>query len=276
MTKPKITLTIAGNDASGGAGIAADLKTFAEYGTFGIAALTVIATMDPNNNWSHGITPINPKVVKDQLVTATAGSGIDAFKTGMLPNVDIITVIADHIKEHQMTNFVADPVMVCKGVDEVLNPENAEALKDVLVPLATVATPNLFEAAQLAGLKTLTSVEDMKEAARIIHDNGAKTVVIKGGKALPGTKAIDLFFDGEEFTLFETHKIDAPSNHGAGCTFAAAITAGLAYGLTPKEAVAKAKEFVTAAIKTGFPFNQFISPVFHSGYRLSHHKAIIE
>src|SRR5699024_7449832 len=127
-SKP-ITLTIAGNDASGGAGIAADLKTFAEFGTYGIASLTAIATMDPDNNWNHGVTAIDAEVVRDQLKTATAGPEIAALKTGMLPNVDIIKVIAEAIEKHHLKNVVIDPVMVCKGSDEVLNPENAEALR---------------------------------------------------------------------------------------------------------------------------------------------------
>lgn len=272
--QPKITLTIAGNDASGGAGIGADLKTFAEFGTYGIASLTAIATMDPDNNWSHGVTAIDPQVVKDQLITATAGPSIDALKTGMLPNVDIIQTIAQHIQEHHLKNLVVDPVMVCKGEDEVLNPENAEALRNVLTPLATVATPNLFEAGQLSGLGILHTLDDMKEAAKRIHEKGAENVVVKGGKALEGDKAIDLFYDGTDFTVLENEKVDNANNHGAGCTFAAAITSGLAKGLTPKEAVKKAKDFVTEAIESGFKYNQFVGPVFHSGYRLNRQDSI--
>src|SRR5699024_6396483 len=150
-----------------------------------------------------------------------------------------IKVIAKAIKEQQLENIVIDPVMVCKGEDEVLNPENAEALRDILTPLATVITPNLFEAGELSGLGKLTTLEDMKKAAEKIHDLGAKNVVIKGGKALEGDKAIDLFYDGSEFTVLETEKISPAYNHGAGCTFAAAITAGLAQGLTVKEATLK-------------------------------------
>nr|WP_244244690.1 bifunctional hydroxymethylpyrimidine kinase/phosphomethylpyrimidine kinase [Marinilactibacillus kalidii] len=274
IQQPKITLTIAGNDASGGAGIGADLKTFAEFGTYGIAALTVIATMDPENNWSHGVTPIDAEIVRTQLITATAGPSIDALKTGMLPNVPVIEVIAETIKEKQLKNLVVDPVMVCKGETEVLNPENAEALRDLLVPLATIVTPNLFEAGQLSGLGTLKNLDDMKEAAKLIHEKGAEYVVIKGGKALEGDKATDLYFDGSDFTVLEADKVEKATNHGAGCTFAAAITSGLAQGLEPKEAVIKAKDFVTAAIKNGFEYNQFVGSVFHSGYRLEQGKSI--
>lgn len=265
----KTTLTIAGNDASGGAGIAADLKTFAEYGTYGIASLAVIATMDPDT-WKHSVTPIDTTILKDQLQTATATDrGIDAFKTGMLPHAESIEVIAEHIKNNNMNNFVLDPVMVCKGDDEVLNPESAQALRDLLTPLATVVTPNLFEAGQLSSLGEPETVEEMKKAAEKIHDLGAQTVVIKGGKAIEGDQAIDLFFDGDDFTLLQTPKIKDAANHGAGCTFAAAVTAGLAQGLNPEKAVKKAKDFVTAAIENGFRYNQHIGAVFHSAYRLN-------
>lgn len=269
MTTPKLTLTIAGNDASGGAGIAADLKTFAEYGTYGTAALTVIATMDPDNNWSHGVTPIDASIVKDQLKTAFAGPGIAAAKTGMLPNADVVKVIAEEIRKYPKMPLVVDPVMVCKGESEVLNPENVEAIKELLLPLATVITPNLFEAGQLAEMGLLHTLEDMKKAAHIIYEKGADIVVIKGGKALKGDEAVDLVYDGKDFTTLKTKKIEKANNHGAGCTFAAAITAGIAKGLSPLEAIEKAKAFVTEAIETGFEYNQFVGPVFHSGYRLN-------
>ncbi|GEK88504.1 pyridoxine kinase [Alkalibacterium putridalgicola] len=274
MTKPNLTLTIAGNDASGGAGIAADLKTFAEYGTYGIAALTTIATMDPENNWSHGVTAINAHVVKDQLVTAFAGPKIGAAKTGMLPDADVVNVIADKMEQHRDTPLVVDPVMVCKGEDEVLNPQNVEAIKNRLIPLATVTTPNLFEAGQLAELGLLFNLEDMKKAAKIIHEKGAKIVVVKGGKALAGNEAIDLVYDGNEYITLTSPKVENANNHGAGCTFAAAITAGIAQGLDPIEAIRKAKTFVTEAIEAGFEYNEFVGPVFHSGYRLNRQDSI--
>lgn len=268
-TQPKITLTIAGNDASGGAGIAADLKTFAEYGTFGIASLTVIATMDPHDHWKHHVTPMPAEVVAEQLETATsADAGVDAFKTGMLPNVEVIQVIADHIKSHEMKNYVCDPVMVCKGEDEVLNPENADALREVLTPLATIVTPNLFEAAQIAQVAPIKTIEAAKEVAKKIHALGAQNVVIKGGTTLSDTEAIDIFYDGKDFEILSEKQCEKSANHGAGCSFAAATTAGLAQGLTPLEAVKKAKKYVTAAINHGFAFNEYAYPVFHSAYRL--------
>ncbi|KAF9129828.1 pyridoxine/pyridoxal/pyridoxamine kinase [Paenibacillus cellulositrophicus] len=268
---PKImkTLTIAGSDSSGGAGIQADLKTFEEYGTYGFSALTTIVTMDPDNGWHHNVYPVDSALVAEQLKTVFAGGPVDAMKTGMLGSVDIVRVAEQAIKSNQQKNVVIDPVMVCKGEDEVLNPESADAIRDLLLPLATVVTPNLFEAGVLSGLGKLTSIEEMKEAARKIHGLGAQNVVVKGGKALGGDRAIDVFFDGKDFTVLETDKIEPAYNHGAGCTFAAAITGGLANGLSVADAVAKAKDFVSAAIRSGYQFNEYVGPVFHGGYRLN-------
>ncbi|EAE6186644.1 pyridoxine/pyridoxal/pyridoxamine kinase [Listeria monocytogenes] len=262
----KKTLTIAGSDSSGGAGLQADLKTFEEYGTYGFSAITTIVTMDPDNNWAHGVTPIDAQLVREQLKTILSGGPVDAMKTGMLGSIDIIKATREAIDKYDLKNVVIDPVMVCKGEDELIQPENAEAIRDLLLPKATITTPNLFEAGQLSGLGKLTTLDDMKKAAKKIIELGAKYVVIKGGKALERDKAIDLLYDGKEFTIYEVEKISPSHNHGAGCTFAAAITAGLAKGLTVEEAVAKAKDFVTAAIKGGFALNEFIGPVWHGAY----------
>ncbi len=262
----KKTLTIAGSDTSGGAGLEADLKTFQEYGTFGLAAITCIVTMDPDNNWKHSVTPISPDLVKEQLKTVLSGAPIDAMKTGMLGSVDIIKVAAEAIQQGKLKNVVIDPVMICKGDDEVLQPDSAEAIRDLLIPLATVTTPNLFEAGQLSGLGTPKNLEEMKEAAKKIRELGVPNVVIKGGKALAGDEAIDLFYDGVDFTILKAPKNANSFNHGAGCTFAAAITAGLANGLSIDKSVEKAKAFVTAAIAHGFEFNKFIGTVWHGAY----------
>ncbi len=262
------TLTIAGSDSSGGAGIQADLKTFAEYGTYGMSVLTTIVTMDPDHSWRHQVYPVDAALVAEQIKTAFAGGPVSAMKTGMLGSVDIVRVTEQAIKQNKQSNVVIDPVMVCKGESEVLNPESADAIRDLLLPLATVVTPNLFEAGVLSGLGKLASLEDLKEAAKRIHALGAQNVVVKGGKALNGEQAIDVLYDGASFAVLETDKIVPACNHGAGCTFAAAITSGLANGLSVHDAVHKAKDFVTAAIRGGFAFNAYVSPVFHSGYRL--------
>lgn len=190
MTQIIKTLTIAGSDSSGGAGIQADLKTFEEYGTYGFSALTTIVTMDPDNGWHHNVYPIDASIVAEQLKTIFAGGPVNAMKTGMLGSVEIVRVAEQAIKENLQTNVVIDPVMVCKGEDEVLNPDSAEAIRDLLLPLATVVTPNLFEAGVLSGLGKLSTLEDMKEAARLIHKLGASNVVVKGGKALGAIKRL--------------------------------------------------------------------------------------
>ncbi|MDQ0174870.1 pyridoxine/pyridoxal/pyridoxamine kinase [Bacillus chungangensis] len=265
MTIKKV-LTIAGSDSSGGAGLQADLKTFEEYGTFGFTAITTIVTMDSSNNWNHHVHPVDTDLVREQLETIFSGGPLSAMKTGMLGTIDIIKLVRDVIDKYEMKNIVIDPVMVCKGEDEPLQPENGLAIRELLLPKATIVTPNLFEAGQLSNMKKLSTVDDMKEAAKKMIDLGAQNVVIKGGKTLEDNKAIDLLYDGSEFTLYEAEKIHTNYNHGAGCTFAAAITAGLAKGFSVKEAVAKAKAFTTEGIKYGFAFNKFVGPVWHGAY----------
>ncbi|WP_413364648.1 bifunctional hydroxymethylpyrimidine kinase/phosphomethylpyrimidine kinase [Lysinibacillus sp. 3P01SB] len=258
----KKTLTIAGSDTSGGAGIQADLKAFQEHGTYGMTALTVVVTMDPDNSWSHGVYALPTEVLQQQIKTALS-TGVDAVKTGMLASEEIIKIASEAIQQSGTDKVVIDPVMVCKGEDEVLNPGNTTAMIEYLLPYATVVTPNLFEAGQLAGTGTPKTIEEMKAAAAKIHELGAKNVVIKGGKALPTEKAVDLFYNGSEFKLLETEKVASPYNHGAGCTFAASVCANLANGLSVEEAVIEAKEFVAAAIQHGWALNQYVGPVMH-------------
>ncbi len=242
----------------------ADLKTFQEHNTYGMVALTAVVTMDPET-WSHDVTALPIELLDKQIKTALSIKP-DAIKTGMLGTEEIISRAAQAFKDSDAEFFVVDPVMVCKGEDEVLNPGNTDAMIKELLPVATVVTPNLFEAGQLSELGRLTSVEDMKKAAQIIHDRGAQHVVIKGGKALEGEEAVDLYYDGETFTLLTTDKFQSSYNHGAGCTFAAAVTANLANGLTPREAVINAKAFVASAIKNGWKMNDFVGPVQHGAY----------
>lgn len=261
MTMQK-TLTLAGSDSSGGAGIQADLKTFQEHHVYGMTALTSIVTMDPNNNWAHGVTPIDVHVVEQQLNTILS-VGIDAMKTGMLGSVEIIEVGAKKIDEYEIGHVVIDPVMVCKGGDEVLQPENTVAMRELLLPRATIVTPNLFEAGQLAETGSIRTIDEMKNAAEKIIALGTQNVVIKGGVGVEDNQAVDLFYDGKEFVLLTSDKLDTTFNHGAGCTFAAAITANLAKGKTVKESVEQAKQFVTAAIKHGWKLNEYVGPVRH-------------
>ena len=235
--------TIAGSDASGGAGLEADLKTFEEYGLYGMAAVTLIATMDPDNNWMHKVFPLGEDALRSQLDTIFKGVGVSAAKSGMLGAFYAVDLACEYISKYKVNNYILDPVMICKGSGEALNPELNTAIEKKLLPLAEVATPNLFEAEQLSGLKEITGVEQMKEAARIIHGKGARNVLIKGGAKLKEAlaanpaRALDLFFDGKEFRILEEDLVKTGWNHGAGCTVSAAVAAGLARGLPIWEAV---------------------------------------
>jgi len=265
--------TIAGSDASGGAGIEADLKTFAEYGLYGMAAVTLVATMDPDNNWSHKVFPLDENALRAQLETVFKGVGAAAAKSGMLGAFYAVDLTQEYIEKYKVKNYVLDPVMVCKGAGEALNPELNAAVEAKLLPLAEVATPNLFEAEQLSGLRNITGIEQMKEAARIIYGKGARHVFIKGGAKLQDAvsstspKAVDLLFDGKKFELFEEDLVKTSWNHGAGCTTSAAIVAGLARGLSVGDAVLLAKKFITASLKAGFALNKWVGPGNPSDWR---------
>jgi pyridoxine kinase len=265
--------TIAGSDASGGAGLEADLKTFEEYGLYGMAAVTLVATMDPDNNWAHKVFPLGEDALRSQLDTVFKGVGAAAAKTGMLGSFYAVDLAREYLEKYQIRNYVLDPVMVCKGAGEALNPELNTAVEKKLLPLAEVTTPNLFEAEQLSGLREITTVEQMKEAARIIHGKGAKYVIIKGGAKLKEAvesspaKAVDLFFDGKEFIILEEDLVKTAWNHGAGCTTSAAIASGLALGLPVWDAVTLAKKFITESLKAGFALNKWVGPGNPSNWR---------
>ena len=265
--------TIAGSDASGGAGLEADLKTFEEYGLYGMAAVTLVACMDPDNNWSHKVFPLDENALRSQLETVFKGAGVAAAKSGMLGSFYAVDLTEEYIANYKIKNYVLDPVMVCKGAGEALNPELNAAVAKKLLPLAELATPNLFEAEQLSGLKEISGIEQMKEAAKIIHGKGARHVFIKGGARLKDAvtaaapKALDLFFDGKEFEILEEDLIHTTWNHGAGCTTSAAIASGLARGLSARDAAALAKKFITASLKAGFALNRWVGPGNPSAWR---------
>jgi pyridoxine kinase len=260
--------TIAGSDASGGAGLEADLKAFEEYGLYGMAAVTVIATMDPDNNWGHKVFPVAEDALRAQMETVFKGVGVAAAKSGMLGAFYAVDLTAEYLKSYKLERYVLDPVMVCKGADEALNPELNTAIAQKLLPLAEVATPNIFEAEQLSGIRGITSLEKMKDAAKVIYDKGARTVFIKGGSKLPGaSKALDLFYDGKNFETLEAELIKTTWTHGAGCTTSAAIAAGLARGLSSFDAVVLAKKFITQSLKNSFALNQWVGPGNPSAWR---------
>ncbi|MFA6930492.1 MAG: bifunctional hydroxymethylpyrimidine kinase/phosphomethylpyrimidine kinase [Lentisphaeria bacterium] len=258
---PKKVLTIAGSDCSGGAGIQADLKTFQERDVYGMSVLTVLVAMRPEN-WDHVVWPVDLEMIKTQFRTIFPGIGADAAKTGMLPTVEIIRTVGKLLAAAKIAHLVIDPVMVCKGTSEPLFPENTQAMIEHLLPIAEVVTPNTFEAAQLAGMDELKSEQEVEEAARRIHALGCKNVVIKVARIFDEQTA-DLLYDGQTFTWFREKRISTSWTHGAGCSFSACIAAELGKGESVLQACKTAHDFVYAGLKSSFPLNQHIGPIYH-------------
>jgi hydroxymethylpyrimidine/phosphomethylpyrimidine kinase len=251
-------LTIAGSDSGAGAGIQADLKTFAALGVYGTSAITAITAQ--NTRGVKKIFELEPELIAAQIDAVIEDIGAAAVKTGMLCNSAIIEVVAEKIREHRLTNLVVDPVMVAKSGDVLLRADAIGALKSRLIPLATVVTPNIPEAEQLTHVRG-TRPQDLKDAARKIIDMGARSVVIKGGHRKG--PAVDLFYDGKLFRTFSAARVRTKNTHGTGCTFSAAIAAYLAKGEKLEQAVARAKTYMTAAIRKGFAVGSGHSPVHH-------------
>ena len=260
-------MTIAGSDVSGGAGMEADLKTFEELSVYGMVALTCIVAENPDADWAHDIYPIETPVIEKQIRTIFGGIGADAMKTGMLGSRELVQLVADTIDTYKLSKTVIDPVMVCKGIDTIMVPEAAEATRELLVSRAFLMTPNLLEAAYLADMESLQTVEDMKEAAARICDKGCRHVVIKAGDRLPGEEAVEIFYDGKTFTEKHHPKLKGVYNHGAGCTFSAAITAGLAKGLSVERSLEEAETFTAKAIEKSFALNKWAGALMHSAWR---------
>jgi hydroxymethylpyrimidine/phosphomethylpyrimidine kinase len=252
-------LTIAGSDSGGGAGIQADLKTFTAFGVFGMSVLTSITAQ--NTEGVLGIFDLPPEFVHLQLKAVLEDIGCDVVKTGMLSNSSIIEVVADDLKYYRIEKLVVDPVMRAKGGDPLLRPDAQEILIKRILPLSTVVTPNLPEAEVLSGI-SISSREDMMEAARRIKDLGPGYVLIKGGH-LSDEEALDILFDGRDFHEFSRERIKTPNTHGTGCTYASAIAAGLALGWDMIKAIERAKTYVTGAIKNSLPLGKGHGPVNH-------------
>lgn len=260
----QIAMTIAGSDSGGGAGIQADLKTFQELGIFGTSAITAVTAQN-----THGVTSIQsiePEIVAAQIEAVFADLPVQAVKTGMLFSPDIIKVVADQLKNKGIP-LVIDPVMIAKGGASLLQQEAIEALKSVLLPIATIVTPNIPEAEVLTGLK-IQCESDMNQAAEHILALGAQSVVIKGGHRVDVPYAEDLFMSsaGEKF-LVRTPWIDTKDTHGTGCTYAAALTAFLAEGKSQAGAVVSAKDFIHAAIESGLNIGSGHGPTNHWAYK---------
>ena len=257
VTLPR-ALTIAGSDSGGGAGIQADLKTFMVLGCHGMSALTALTAQN-----TVAVTAIHeapPEFVIAQIEAVATDIGVDAAKTGMLASARIVEAVAKAIQVQRVPNLVVDPVFVSKSRDHLLAPEAVQALIELLLPLATVVTPNLYETESLLGGGTIENRSQMEDAARALHALGPAHVLVKGGH-LPGTNAIDVLFDGSEMTAVEGPRFDTKDTHGTGCTLAAAITAHLAHGRSVPDAVGRAKVFVSGAIEHALRIGSGHGPV---------------
>jgi hydroxymethylpyrimidine/phosphomethylpyrimidine kinase len=255
----KRALTIAGSDSGGGAGIQADLKTFAAHGVFGATALTALTAQN-----TLGVTAIH--VVPAEFVTAqieavASDIGCDAVKTGMLATAAIVEAVAAAVESFDLPNLVVDPVMIAKGGDRLLQEDAVHAIRAELLRLARVVTPNIPEAEVLADW-SIHSVDDMREAARRIMRFGPAAVIVKGGH-LSGPESIDLVVDGDGETILSAPRLDVRHTHGTGCTFAAAIAARLALGASLDEAARGAKQYVIGAMRFGIDVGGGHQPLGH-------------
>ena len=241
----KNVLTIAGSDPSGGAGIQADLKAFAANGVYGMAALTALTAQ--NTQGVSGVKLVPVPFVKAQIDSVFADVRVDAVKIGMIATAQIALAVADALSGHADTPIVLDPVMVAKGGASLLQEDAIEALRTALVPLATVLTPNLPEAARLLGQPEAGTRDEMVAQSRALADLGPQAVVIKGGH-LAGNDSPDVLWDGQKVHWFEGLRRNTKNTHGTGCTLSSAIAAQIGQGLEPHAAVEKAKQYVSGAI----------------------------
>lgn len=255
MTIRKV-LSIAGSDSGGGAGIQADLKTFAALGVHGMTAVTAITAQ--NTLGVTAIQGIEPSIIKAQIDAVVTDIGVDAVKTGMLHSAEVIMAVAEKIEEYNLP-VVVDPVMVATSGAELLKPEAKTSLVDRLLPLATVLTPNIHEAEILSGIE-IKSLDDAKEAAERIAALGPKAVLVKGGH-LATDKAVDILYSGGMFTVLEAPLHDTVNTHGTGCSLSSAIAAQIAKGDGIVEAVTKAKMFVNRGIKYGLDIGEGPGPL---------------
>ena len=254
--KIPVALTIAGSDSGGGAGIQADLKTFAALGVHGTSAITAITAQ--NTIGVTGILELPTSLIRQQIDAVVDDIGVQAAKTGMLSSPEIIEAVAVAIEQHRIEQLVVDPVMVAKGGAKLLRDEAVAALRGRLVPLAAVLTPNLPEASVLLG-RPIDTLDERREAARDLVAMGARAAVVKGGHA--DGDVTDVFFDGTRLVELEGTRIATPNTHGSGCAFSAAITAFLARGADPLDAVREAKAFVTGAIAGALEIGHGHGPV---------------
>ncbi len=256
MIRTKRILSIAGSDSGGGAGIQADLKVITLLGEYGLSVLTALTAQNTLGVQATYLIP--PRMVEAQLKSVLTDIGADAAKTGMLATAAVVSLVARAVRTYHIAPVVVDPVMVAKDGSRLLSVPAVKRLREELLPLATVVTPNLPEAEILCGFP-VRNVADMRRAAKAIITFGPKNVLIKGGH-LSGP-AVDLFYDGRSFKEFAAARQTNANTHGTGCSFSAALTTFLAQGYRMPEAVAQAKNIITAAIKDGLAFGAGIGPV---------------
>lgn len=252
-------LTIAGSDSGGGAGIQADLKTFAAFGVYGTSAVTAVTAQN-----TLGVTDwlaMPERLVAAQVDAVLSDIGADAVKTGMLANAAIIRTVADRLRAHAAERLVVDPVMVAKGGHRLLEEDAVAALVERLLPLATVVTPNIPEAEALTN-RRIQTWDDVRGAAAQLIEMGARAVVLKGGH-MEGDSATDIYYDGRAYREYTSVRVRSSNTHGTGCTFASAIAAGLARGSSLTDAIALAKSYVTLAIQHAYPVGRGQGPVHH-------------
>lgn len=253
-------LTIAGSDSGGGAGIQADLNTFSYHRVHGTTALTAITAQN-----TRGVTRVDvmpAAAVAAQMDAVAEDLGVGAVKTGMLVNAEIISIVAWRLKALKRGSLVVDPVMVSRAGARLIDDSAVGALKQHLLPLADIVTPNRHEAELLAGME-LRTLDDMKEAARRIHQLGPRAVLVKGGGMAGELRGLDVWFDGERMETLFLRAVKTQNTHGTGCTLSAAIAAGLALGHDAREATRRAKEFVTAALEHPLALGQGHGPFSH-------------
>jgi len=256
---PPTALTIAGSDSGGGAGAQADLKTFLACRVHGMSAITAVTVQ--NSLGVTGFYELPPNAVAEQIESVATDIGVDAAKTGMLASAAIMAAVAETVQRLAIRPFVVDPVAASQHGDPLLRPDAIEALRDVVIPLADLITPNLGEIRLLTGVE-VHSRADMDDAAAALYALGPRWVLVKGGH-LPGDDAVDLLFDGTTTTELRSARYDTEHTHGSGDTLAAAITAGLARGLDMPAAVREGKTFITGAVAGSFPLGAGLGPVGH-------------
>ena len=256
----KVALTIAGSDSGGGAGIQADLRTFAFHRVHGTTALTCVTAQ--NTLEVTRVDALPAIAVAAQIEAVVRDIGVQAVKTGMLLNREIIETVALEVQRFNLEQLVVDPVMVSRTGAQLIDDRAVDCLKSSLLPLALIITPNRYEA-QLLTAREIHSLDDMKIAAKMIYQLGGKAVLVKGGGMSGSLQAVDVWFDGQQWEILRTEIVPTKNTHGTGCTLAAAIAANLALGKSPLAAVQEAKKYVTTALKYALNIGAGTGPVGH-------------